>query len=73
MPTLDTRTGFRVDGTRITTPKGAILPQNALSTTYSAKHKKIMHLSKKWGVFYKKGRQMALVTLALPAEQCDRW
>ena len=32
--------GFRVDGTLFTTPKGTILPQNALSITYSGKHKK---------------------------------
>ena len=39
--------------------------------TYSGKHKKNMHLSKKWGGFYQNGLKMALAALALPAEQCD--
>ena len=33
--------------TLITTPKGPVLPQNALSTTYSGEYKKNLHLSKK--------------------------
>ena len=47
MPTQDSRTGFWVDGTLITTPKGPILPQNALSTIFSGKYEKNLHLSKK--------------------------
>ena len=44
MPMHDGQTGFGVDGTLITTPKGPILPQSVLSITYSGKHKKIVHL-----------------------------
>ena len=71
--THDSRKGFKVDGTLIATPKGAILPQNALSITYSGKPKKAMHLSKKWCGFHQNERKMALAALALPAEQCGIW